>query len=111
MDILSSIISDVAKEDVRFYKLFANRMYYSHDRKDLQLFDYVYQSGEQFDEEKIICRLYHGGDKNSYYRLKHRLLNHVNKSLLLQYSDTDEAMSILSHLSLYKFHFARNNFK
>lgn len=111
MDILNAVISDMEKEDVRYYKLFANRMYYSHDRKDLQLFDDIYQGGDQFNEEKTMNRLYHRGDRNSFYRLKHRLLNHVNKSLLLQYSDTDEAINILSQVSLYKFHFSRNNYK
>src|SRR5947207_9934589 len=110
MDVLNAVISDMEKEDVRYYKLFANRMYYLHDRKDLQLFDEIYQGGDQFDEEKIMNRLYHRGDRNSFYRLKHRLLNHVNKSLLLQYSDTDEAINILSQVSLYKFHFYRNNY-
>ncbi len=101
----------MAKEDVRFYKLFANRMYYSHDRKDLQLFDFIYNNVDQYAEDKILNRLYSKKDKNSFYRLKHRLLNHVNKSLLLQYADSDEAISNLSMLSLYKFHFARNSFK
>ncbi len=111
MDILNLVIGDMEKEDVRFYKLFANRMYYSRDRKDLQLFDYIYQSSEQFDEEKIIAQLKYGRDKNSFYRLKHRLLNHVNKSLLLQYSESDDAIGILSLLSLYRFHFARINYE
>lgn len=111
MDILNLIISDMGKEDVRFYKLFANRLYYSHDRKDLQLFDYIKLSGDQYEEDKIIKSLYRQSDKNTFYRLKNRLLNHVNKSLLLQHFEADDSMNVLALLSLYKFHYARNNYK
>ena len=32
-------------------------MYYSHDRKDLQLFDFIYKTGDHYEEEKIITRM------------------------------------------------------
>jgi hypothetical protein len=56
------------KEDVRYYKLFANRMYYSLDRKDLQLFDDIYQGGDQFNEEKTMNRCITGVTEILYRR-------------------------------------------
>lgn len=101
----------MSKEDIRHFKLYASRMDYEQDRKDVRLFNSMRAEGKNFDEEKSFLRLYKKGDKNSFYRLKNRLLDHLNKSLLLQHMDNDEAISIHALLSLYKFHANKRNFE
>ncbi len=111
MDILNLIITGMNKEQVRFYKLFISRSGDSGDRKDALLFDFIRKSGEDYDESKIHLKLYGKDDKNSFYRLKHRLLQDVNKSLMVQHFDDDEQVHVLHILALFKFHFNRNNIK
>ena len=111
MEIINQIVESMSKEDIRHYKLYASRMNYAHDRKDQELFNMMRLQGKDFEEAKALHKLYRSGDKNAYYRLKNRLLSHLNKSLLLQHMDHDESISILALLSLYMFHASRQNFE
>ena len=108
MDILNQIIANMNKEQVRGYKLFVNRTNEKEDRKDILYFDYVRKSGDSYDEGKIHEKLYSGTDKNTFYRLKNRVLNDVSKSLMVQHFDDDELIYALHLLALEKFHFNRN---
>jgi len=108
MDILNQIIANMNKEQVRGYKLFVNRTNEKEDRKDILYFDYVRKSGEAYDEKKIHERLYSGSDKNTFYRLKNRVLSDVSKSLMVQHFDDDELIHALHLLALEKFNFNRN---
>lgn len=67
------------------------------------------KTGEEYDEEKIFKKLYHSEDKNSFYRLRNRLLQDLNKSTLIQHYDDDETGYTLHLLALEKFYFSRNN--
>jgi hypothetical protein len=108
MDILNQIIANMNKEQVRGYKLFVNRTNEKDDRKDILYFDYVRKSGEGYEERKIHEKLYGASDKNTFYRLKNRVLSDVSKSLMVQHFDDDELIYALHLLALEKFHFNRN---
>ncbi len=111
MDILNQIIANMNKEQVRGYKLFVTRTNEKEDRKDIQYFDYVRRSGEAYDEEKIHRKLYSGSDKNTFYRLKHRVLSDVSKSLTIQHFDDDELIYALHLLAMEKFNSTRNHIR
>jgi len=111
MDILNQIIANMNKEQVRGYKLFVNRTNEKEDRKDIQYFDYVRKSGDGYDEKKIHEKLYSGSDKNTFYRLKNRVLSDVSKSLMVQHFDDDELVYTLHLLALVKFNFNRNQIR
>ncbi len=111
MDIFPQIIQMLTKEEVRHFKLFSQRTLIGETRKDLELFDFVRKSGEAYEEEKIFEKLYETVDKNSFYRLKNRLLSDVNKSIILQHTDSDESLNIFHLLSLGRFYRNRNQFK
>ena len=100
MDTLNRIIQLMDKEELRGFKLFAQRTRGDQERKDLRLFDYMRKSGEKFNERKILKELYGYKGKNSYYRLKNRLLTEVGKSQLLQHITRDENMLLHHYLSL-----------
>lgn len=108
MDILNQIIANMNKEQVRGYKLFVNRTNEKEDRKDIQFFDYVRKSGEGYDESRIHKKLYSSTDKNTFYRLKNRVLSDVSKSLMVQHFDDDELIYALHLLALEKFNVNRN---
>lgn len=99
------------KEQVRFFKLFISRSRNVDDRKDTDLFDFIRTNRENYDENKIHKRLYGEESKNSFYRLKHRLLQDLNKSLMVQHFDDDQVVYILHLLALEKFYFNKNNIR
>lgn len=98
MNTLLEVIHSLNKEESRFFKLYAGRTNSSSERKDLMLFD-AFKRSETPDEDKIAAKLY-GDNKNAYYRLKNRLLNDLNKSLMLQHISNEVDLSILQHLLL-----------
>ncbi|MEM0998986.1 MAG: hypothetical protein AAGN35_18145 [Bacteroidota bacterium] len=101
MDILNSVIELMTKEELRNFKLYAARSHAKGERKDLALFDYIRRSGERFDEYKILKQLYGGSSKkNTYYRLRNRLLTEVGKSVALLHWDREETALALHYLSL-----------
>lgn len=101
MDILNSVIALLEKEEVRNYKLFANRSHSSEDRKDINLFEYIRRSGERFNEYKILKKLYGGGSgKNAYHRLRNRVLKDINKSLVSLHWEGNPLIEALNYLIL-----------
>ncbi len=100
----------MTKEELRFFKIYISRNTSEGDRKDVVLFDYIRKKGEEYDEDKIALKLYPDGEKNSFYRLKNRLIEEVNKSLVLQHFGEDEASSTLQMISLAYLFFNRNNY-
>lgn len=111
MDILNRVVESLNKEQVRHFKLFLGRSHNSEARIDVKLFDYMRKSGEKYDEGKITGVLYPEGDKNSFYRLRNRLLRDINKSLLIQHFEDDDAIHILYLMALVKYYLGRNNIK
>lgn len=53
MDILNSIVAGMSKDQVRYFKVYLSRSHDRDDRLDIQLFDYMRKSGEEYDEERI----------------------------------------------------------
>lgn len=104
MDVLNKIIQSLNKEEVRFYKLYSNRVRSSEERKDILLFDFIRKQGEAYNEEKIFHKLYGPKTKNPFYRLKNRVAEDLNKSLTIQhYSDSEEVQihNLLTSVKLY----------
>ncbi len=111
MDILNKVVEGMNKEQVRYFKLFLAKSHDKDDRLDVRLFDYMRKSGEKYDEKKIVQQLYPGKDKNSFYRLRNRLLRDLNKSIMIQHFDSDESIYPLFLLALEKFYQSKNNIK
>lgn len=100
MKTLQHIIGLMNKEEVRHLKLFMGRTNAGDDRKDVDLFDYIRQHSEDYDERKIQLKLYGPRDKNALYRLKNRLLEDIGKSLTLQYIDENDFNQVIHQLLL-----------
>jgi len=111
VDILNDIINGMNKEQIRFFKLYASRIYKNENRKDLILFNYIRKSAANYEEATILERLYNSSDKNAFYRLKNRLFMELNKSITIQHFDDDDVISIFHLLALEKFYFDRNNMR
>jgi len=112
MDILNQIIEKLSKEEIRNFKLFYGRSGSVTERKDLALFNYIRSSGNKFDESKAISKLeYNQEDKNSYYRLKNRLIEDIGDSLLLLHTHKNELYELLQFVQLFYVYYSRNLYK
>lgn len=111
MDILNRIVSGMNKEDIRFFKIYATKTHAVGDRKDIMLFDYVRRSGKDYNDDDIAIKLYDKGSKNSFYRLKNRLIDVLNKCLYIQHFDDDEVNATMYLVSLSHFYFNQSAFK
>jgi hypothetical protein len=110
MDIINTIVQGMNKEDIRFFKLYLSRTNADKDRMDIRLFDYIKKSGGRYDEEKIFPTLYKTKEKNSFYRLKHRLAHDLNTSIFLQHFEKDDTIYIFFLLSLAKYYMNKNKY-
>lgn len=111
MNVINQIATTLSKEELRYFKIYANRMEASVQRKDLKLLDYLRQKGEKFDDDKIATKLYGNSDKSAYYRLKSRLLDYLGDFLVIHHTWKSEANELNRHLALYNIFLQKRQFK
>ena len=112
MDVLNQIIEKLSKEEIRNFKVLSAATVRPEERKDLLLFDYMRTSGVKFNEDKAVKKLdYTTGDKNSYYRIKHRLMENLGDSLVLLHTHKNELYELLQYIQLFYICHSRNIFK
>ena len=110
MNKLYHIISILNREEIRNLKIFLNRTNASGNRKDVALFDYAKKNNSNIDESQIVNQLYKTEDKNSFYRLKNRLQNDINKSLLLLNYNKSDYNNAINSMSLAKLFQEKGNY-
>lgn len=98
MKILNELVASMTKDEVRFFKLYQARYQTAADRKDEAYFDYVRQAEDEYDEEYIVKKLYGKTDKNTFFRLKNRLLADLGKNLVFQHFDDADAAAYIQLL-------------
>jgi tetratricopeptide (TPR) repeat protein len=108
MDVFYQIVDGLSKEEIRFFKIFAHRQGSEIERKDIALLDFIRKNPTKNDENKIVQKLYGNGDKNAFYRLKNRLIDDLNKSLVLQHNNDDEVLQLFQLLSLVRIYSAKS---
>jgi len=110
MNILNHMISDMNKEELRFFKIFLSRTNENDERKDIALFDLIRAAADKYDEDKIFRKLYPDGNKNAFYRLKNRLISDISASLFLQHFSEDDDIFAMYMISQAKYYFTKNHF-
>jgi len=110
MDILQSVVTHLSKEELRGFKLWLNSTNSSDQRKDILLLDYI-RKATAYNEDVIFAKLYTGNDKNSFYKLKHRLLEDLGNYLSMTFTGKSDANNIYWYLSLYQIFAQRNQTK
>lgn len=109
---LYDVIENLSKEESRNLTIFLNRTNSHEDRKDVLLFDFIRKNKGDVVEQQILSKLYNNSiDKNSFYRLKNRLLTEVNKSLLLLHFGKNDYINALHLITLSKVFIEKNNYK
>jgi hypothetical protein len=102
MDSLLNIVKNLKKEEIRNFKIFTNRFQRQEDIKITTLFDLLKAEKYDENEKKLIAQLFPKGDgnANAYYRLKNRLKNELEKSLLNLHHNLDEKIGTINNITL-----------
>jgi hypothetical protein len=108
MDVLQSVVATLTKEEVRNLKLWLQSTNSGETRKDVQLFDYIRKMDDRYDESSIHKKIYGKDDKNSFYRLKNRLLEDIGYNLSLLHFNKHEQNNLYHLLGLYQIFLSRS---
>lgn len=111
MDILGKVVQMMTKEEVRAFKLFSQKMEMKEGRKDLELFDLIRKGGEDYNEAEIIQKIYPDKPRNTYHRLRSRLLNEVNESLVHLHLHSNDTLKLYHLLSTADLFFKNNQYE
>ncbi len=108
---LTELVKSLNKEEIRNFKLFTSK-YKSKGTKSLvQLFDIIRK--EKIDEydDAIISVVLPGSNKNNYYRLKNRLIQEIEDSLVELYRKKDESFEVFRLLRLAKIFLYKSDYE
>lgn len=114
MDILERIIENLTSDEVRRFKILSNRFKADEEKKLLILFDAIRAGNYKEIEPVIIKQLYGSIDartKNTYYRLRNKLLNNLEKSLLFYHYNYKNSIESLSNLQLSMLYHERGLYR
>lgn len=103
MDILERIIENLTSDEVRRFKILSNRFKADEEKKLLILFDAIRAGDFKSTEPKVVTQFY--GDtspksRNSYYRLRNKLLSNLEKSLLFYHFNYKNSIESYSNIQL-----------
>ena len=105
------IIGRLTKEEKRYFKIYLKRIQSNQNgSRVLELYDLVNRKVYENDDD-LSEYFYPKKSKNAYYRLKNRLLDDLEKSLLIQHSEQQERTQILQQISLAQIYAGKSLFK
>lgn len=103
MDILERIIENLTSDEVRRFKILSNRFKADEEKKLLVLFDAI-RAGDYKENEDDVIKHFYGNtgakSKNSYYRLRNKLLSNLEKSLLFYHFNYKNSIESFSNIQL-----------
>lgn len=103
MDILERIIENLTSDEVRRFKILSNRFKADEEKKLIVLFDAIRAGGYKDIEHEVIAQFYgstSAKSKNSYYRLRNKLLSNLEKSLLFYHFNYKNSIESYSNIQL-----------
>ena len=112
MNQVYKIISILSKEECRNFNILSARTNNSSERKDVSLFNYARKNNFLEDDSSIIEKLYDKNDdssKNTFYRLKNRLFNDLNRSLLFLHYNRSDYFAVLNSIHLSKIMYEKGD--
>lgn len=110
MNPLREAVLLMTKEEVRAFKLYAQKVSVEGGRKDLDLFDQIRKNSDSYDEDTVLSRIYGDAPRNTFHRLKSRLLDTINRSLFDQYMDRNDALKLYHMLGIIDFYIQKRHF-
>ncbi len=108
---LTEFIESLSKDEVRAFKIYAERINFgSGEKKMVQLFDQIRDKKLDEYEDKMVG-LITKGNKNSFYRIKNRLMEDLESSLLMQHRYMDEKIKLNNYLALSRIFSYKSDYK
>jgi len=97
---LTELIHGLSKEEIRAFRLYSSRVKQQGENHTSQLFDLIKDAEADEFSEKVVHWIYDKPNKNAYYRMKGRLLEDVEQSLLILNRSADDQHRIMDDLRL-----------
>lgn len=100
---LTNLINSLNKEEIRNFKIYSARFSYKgQPTKVIKLFDLIKKNTFDEYDEVLVNILFENRSKNAFYRLKNRLVEAIETSLLQLHEGKDEESKIFQLLQLAK---------
>ena len=111
MDIINQIIDKLSKDELRYLNM-RYAVDGNEERKDMLLLNLIRKQGDVFDEDKTLKQLgYSLSEKNSYYRLKNRVIADIGEGLNLLYTNKNPQLELQHMLSLFHIYYGKQLYK
>lgn len=110
MNPLHEAVRLLTKEEVRAFKLFIQKVDTSNIRKDVELFDFIRKSKDEYDEDAAYGKLYPAQGKNAFHRLKSRLLHDINRCVVDLELENNDTLKLFHFISVVEFYITRRHF-
>ncbi|MFN8398364.1 MAG: hypothetical protein U0176_27390 [Bacteroidia bacterium] len=111
MNPLHEAVRLLTKEEVRAFKLYIQKVDTSGQRKDVELFDLIRKSKEEYDEDAAFAKLYPSTGKNAFHRLKSRLLHDINRCVVDLELENNDTLKLLHFVSVVEIYIGRRHFQ
>lgn len=109
---LTKLIQSLNKEEVRNFKIYTSRFSQkSGEKKMIMLFDAIRKGSKDEYDEQLVYKLFSTKSKNSYYRLKNRLIREIEDSLTQLHRHKDEEFQLYQFLQLSKMATFKSEFE
>jgi hypothetical protein len=108
---LKEAIQLLTKEEVRAFKLFVRKVDTQAARKDLELFDAIRKKKDEYDEDQTFKQIYPELPKNTFHRLKSRLLHDINRSLIDLHQENNDILRLWHFLSTVEYYFSKRHYE
>ncbi len=107
---VEDIIQSLSDKEAKNFIFFVNRMRTNQkESKIVQLFE-AYYSRSHKNNDHLIRDLFPGMSKNAFYRLRNRLLDEVQQSLLVQYGRMDDHLQIHRTIMLARIAYNKDDY-
>jgi len=98
MDLIQQIISNLSKDEIRYYKLYNNLTHSDIEKKEVKLFNLIKEKEKYSPKEA--CEKLSSGNRNNFYQLKNKTIKSINKSLSLQHMHKEKDLHIFNDILL-----------
>lgn len=110
MNPLKEAVLLMSKEEARAFKLYAQKVSVEGSRKDLDLFDLIRKNSAEYDEEAMLDKIYADAPRNTFHRLKSRLLDTINRSMFDLYLEKNDALKLYHLLGIIDYYLGKRHF-
>jgi len=100
---LTKLIQNLEPVELRNFKIHVTRYSYKNEEKKItKLFDAIKKNKADEYDKQLIKQILPEGNKNAFFRLKNRLTEEIEHSMLHLHRGKNEEFQVYKHLQLYQ---------